>query len=199
MGRSFYDRNSQVDCILIMKFTEIKLKGAYIVELKPKRDERGFFARTWCAREFGELGLNTKLVQQNMSLTFKAGTLRGMHFQTSPYAESKVVRCTGGKIYDVIIDLRPKSPTFKQWFGIELTAVNHTMLYIPEGFAHGFVTLEDNCEVSYLVTEFYTAVADTGVRFDDPAFGIKWPVEIKYISEKDRTFPDFKNVIPVKT
>ncbi len=175
-----------------MKFIETKLKGAYIIELEPKRDARGFFARTWCAKEFSELGLNTNLVQQNMSLTLKKGALRGMHFQNEPHGETKVIRCTSGSIYDVAIDLRPDSLTYKQWFGIELTADNHTMLYIPKKFAHGFLTLEDNSEVSYLVSEFYTSTADTGVRFNDPAFGIKWPTEIIYISEKDKVFPDFK-------
>lgn len=175
-----------------MKFTETKLNGAYIVELEPRTDERGFFARTWCAKEFGKVGLNTKLVQQNMSLTLKRGTLRGMHFQTSPHQETKVVRCTKGKIFDVIIDLRKNSPTYTQWFGIELSADNYKMLYIPKDFAHGFLTLEDNTEVTYLVTEFYTPSADSGVRYNDPAFNIKWPIPVEFVSAKDKQFPDYK-------
>lgn len=175
-----------------MIFTQTKLKGAYVVELERREDERGFFARTWCADEFKKVGLKTNLVQQNMSLTFKKGTLRGMHFQKSPYEETKVVRCTRGAIYDVIIDLRKNSPTYKKWFGIELTADNYTMLYIPEGFAHGFVTLTDDVEVTYLVTQFYTPSAENGVRYNDPAFGIVWPEQIKHVSDKDAQVPDYK-------
>lgn len=176
-----------------MIFTETKLKGAYVIELEKREDDRGFFARTWCAKEFGAVGLKTNLVQQNMSLTFKRGTLRGMHFQTAPHAETKVVRCTKGRIYDVIIDLRPESETYKQWFGIELSADKYNMLYVPEGFAHGFVTIEDNCEVSYLVTAFYEKTADSGVRYNDPAFNIEWPIEVTHVSEKDAAFADYKS------
>lgn len=175
-----------------MKFTETHLKGAYVIDLEPRLDDRGFFARTWCKEEFGKVGLKTDLVQQNMSLTLKKSTLRGMHFQTAPHAETKVVRCTSGSIYDVIIDLRPESHTYKQWFGIELTDKNYQMLYIPEGFAHGFLTLSDNTEVSYLVTAAYNKDADSGVRFDDPAFDIKWPIKVEHVSEKDRNFSDYK-------
>ncbi|MEK7166434.1 MAG: dTDP-4-dehydrorhamnose 3,5-epimerase [Patescibacteria group bacterium] len=174
-----------------MEFTKTSLNGAYLIELEKRVDERGFFARTWCADEFAKAQLKTNLVPQNMSFTQKAGTLRGLHFQKEPHAETKVVRCTKGKIYDVIIDLRPESATHKQWFGIELSADNYKMLYIPEGFAHGFVTLEDNCEVTYLVTAFYTPSADSGVRYNDPVFNIKWPVEVKYVSKKDKSFPDY--------
>lgn len=174
-----------------MKFIKTPLLGVYIIELEKRTDDRGFFARTWCAEEFAKAGLKTNLVQQNMSFTTHSSTLRGMHFQTAPYSETKVIRCTRGKIYDVIVDLRPDSPTHTQWFGLELSAENYTMLYIPEGYAHGFVTLRDNAEVTYLVTAFYSPAADSGVRYDDPAFNIKWPVEIKHISEKDANFPDY--------
>ena len=175
-----------------MKFTQTPLTGAYIINLEKKTDDRGFFARTWCTQEFGQHGLNPNLVQQNMSLTLKKGTLRGMHFQTPPHAETKVVRCTRGAIYDVIIDLRPNSPTHKHWFGVELTAKNYQMIYVPEGFAHGFVTLTDNSEVSYLVTAFYNPESDSGVRYNDPAFNIKWPIPITTISDKDASFPDYQ-------
>lgn len=175
-----------------MKFTETKLKGAFVIDLEKRVDERGFFARTWCAKEFANVGLKTGLVQQNMSSTFKKGSLRGMHFQKAPHQETKVVRVTSGKIYDVIIDLRPESKTYKQWFGIELSQDNYKMLYVPENFAHGFVTLTDDCEVSYLVTAFYAPVADTGVRFNDPAFSIAWPTPVVHVSTKDLNFPDYK-------
>lgn len=174
-----------------MKFTQTPLSGVYRIELEKKVDERGFFARTWCVNEFTEHGLNTNFVQQNMSLTLKKGTLRGMHFQKAPHSETKVVRCTRGRIFDVIIDLRPESPTHKKWFGIELSKENCKMLYIPEGFAHGFVTLERNCEVSYLVTAFYSPQAESGVRYNDPVFGIKWPIQVTTISNKDMSFPDY--------
>lgn len=175
-----------------MKFTKTPLEGAYVVELERKNDQRGFFARTWCVDEFSKHGLKTNLAQQNMSLTMKRGTLRGMHFQKAPHAETKVVRCTKGAIYDVIIDLRPDSPTHRQWFGIELTSENYNMVYVPEGFAHGFITLEDNSEVSYLVTSFYTPDAESGVRYDDPAFGIKWPIPFTLVSDRDASFTDYR-------
>lgn len=175
-----------------MNFTKTPLAGAYVIELERRNDERGFFARTWCADEFAEQGLKTNLVQQNMSLTIKKGTLRGMHFQKTPHAETKVVRCTRGAIYDVIIDLRPDSPTHRQWFGIKITSVDYNMVYVPEGFAHGFVTLEDHSEVSYLVTAFYTPEADSGVRYNDPAFNIQWPIPIVSVSDKDASFPDYQ-------
>jgi len=176
-----------------MKFTETKLKGAYIIDIEKRSDDRGFFARTWSLEEFAKTGLNTNLVQQNMSLTLKRGTLRGMHFQKAPYSETKIIRVTQGAIYDVIIDLRKESQTYRRWIGIKLTSDNYKMLYVPEGFAHGFVTLANNCEVSYLVTALYSPKFERGVRFDDPAFKIKWPVEIKYISEKDASFPNYKS------
>lgn len=175
-----------------MKFTKTNLNGAYIIDIEKREDERGFFARTFCANEFTEQGLETKFVQANMSFNYKKGTLRGMHYQKSPYEEDKLVRCTKGALYDVIIDLRKDSPTFKQWVGVELTEENRRALFVPKGFAHGFITLKDNTEINYLVTQFYTPEADSGVRFDDPAFNIEWPITPVSVSEKDKNHPDFK-------
>ena len=173
-----------------MKFTETKLKGAYIIEIEPITDERGFFARSWCQKEFTERGLNANLVQCNISFNPKKGTLRGMHYQAKPYEEAKLVRCTMGAIYDVIIDLRPESSTFKQWVAVELTAENRKMLYIPEGMAHGFQTLVDNTEVFYQMSEFYHSESATGLRWDDPEFKIEWLIkEDLVISEKDKYYP----------
>jgi dTDP-4-dehydrorhamnose 3,5-epimerase len=174
-----------------MIFTELELKGAYLVEVKKIEDERGFFGRAWCANEFVEHGLNKNFVQLNTSFSKKKGTIRGMHFQADPYQEVKFIRCTRGKIWDVIIDLRPNSPTFKKWVGNELTADNYRMVYVPENFAHGFITLEDNSEVYYPVTQFYTPGAERGLRWNDPAFNIKWPVEVTVVSEKDSNHSDF--------
>jgi len=175
-----------------MKFIETGLKRAYIIEIEPISDDRGFFARSWCEQEFKNYGLNAHLVQCNISFNAKKATLRGMHYQIKPHEETKLVRCTQGSIYDVIIDLRPESATFKQWFGVELTAKNHKMLYIPEGFAHGFQTLEDDTEVFYQMSEFYHPECARGMRFDDPSFGIKWLLtEDLIISEKDQNYPDF--------
>lgn len=174
-----------------MIFTETKLKSAYIIELERLEDERGFFARTWCQREFKEYGLNPTLVQCNISFNIKKGTLRGMHYQAAPCREAKLVRCTFGSIYDVIIDLRPESETFKQWISVELTANDRKMLYVPEGFAHGFLTLMDNTEVFYQMTEYYAPGYARGIRWNDPAFGIQWPIDVLIISEKDKQFPDF--------
>jgi dTDP-4-dehydrorhamnose 3,5-epimerase len=174
-----------------MRFLETALQGAFIIELDRQEDERGFFARTWCQREFIAHGLNPRLVQCNVSFNRRRGTLRGMHYQVAPYAEAKLVRCTRGAIYDVIIDLRPDSPTFTQWIAVELTADNHRMLYIPEQFAHGFQTLEDNTEVFYQMSEFYAPECARGVRWNDPAFAIAWPPAERIISERDRHYPDF--------
>ncbi len=174
-----------------MIFTETKLKGAFLIELQKLEDERGFFARTWCEHEMAEHGINVHIVQANTSLNLKKGTLRGMHFQKSPYEEAKLVRCIRGSIYDVIVDLRPESPTYKEWFGTELTADNYKMLYIPERFAHGFITLEDNSELTYMMSQFYVSGYDAGFRWNDPAFNIQWPVGIAVISEKDKNYPDF--------
>jgi dTDP-4-dehydrorhamnose 3,5-epimerase len=173
-------------------FDETELEGAFVIDLERRDDERGFFARTWCADEFSGHGLNTRLVQANLSWNPRQGTLRGMHFQQTPHAEVKVVRATRGAIYDVIIDLRPGSPTYKEWIGVELTDENRRALYVPEGFAHGFQTLVPDCEVHYLVTEFYTPSAEGGVRWNDPAFDIEWPdPENAVLSEKDASWPDF--------
>ncbi len=174
-----------------MIFTETKLKGAYIIEIKQLSDERGFFGRSWCKREMEEHGLNGNVVQANTSLSKLKGTMRGMHYQKHPYEETKFLRCTKGAIYDVIVDLRKDSPTFLQWIGVELTEDNYKMIYVPEKFAHGFVTLTDNSEVTYLVTQFYTPGAEAGLRYNDEKLNIQWPVPVKVVSEKDKTHPDF--------
>jgi len=174
-----------------MKFTESKLQGAYVIEVEKIEDDRGFFGRLWCEKEFQKYNLNTNIVQSNVSLSKKQGTLRGMHFQKSPHQETKLVRCTKGSVYDVIIDLRPDSPTFKKWFGVKLTEDNHKMIYVPENFAHGFLTLEDNSEVYYLVTQFYNKEAESGLRWNDPAFDIQWPIEVMEISDKDNRHANF--------
>lgn len=174
-----------------MIFTETKLKGAFILEPEKLKDDRGFFARSWCQREFESYGLNSRMVQCSISLGEQKGTLRGMHYQLAPYEEAKLVRCTNGSIYDAIIDLRPESPTFKQYVGLVLTALNYKMLYVPEGFAHGFVTLEDKTEVFYQMSEFYSAEHSRGVRWNDPAFGIAWPLVPSTMSDRDRSYRDF--------
>jgi dTDP-4-dehydrorhamnose 3,5-epimerase len=173
-------------------FTETGLQGAVIVDVEPHADERGFFARSWCTREFSERGLNPSVVQCNVSGNTAKGTLRGMHYQVAPHEEVKLVRCTKGAVYDVIIDLRPSSPTFLQHVGVELTADNHRALYIPEGFAHGFMTLHDDSEVFYQMSAFYEPTTARGVRWNDPIFGINWPLPVSVISARDREYPDFK-------
>jgi dTDP-4-dehydrorhamnose 3,5-epimerase len=173
-----------------LKFTETQLKGAYIIEPELLTDERGFFARSWCQKEFTERGLNPNLVQCNISFNLKKGTLRGMHYQAKPHEEAKLVRCTMGAIYDVIVDIRPESPTFKQWVAVKLTAENRKMLYIPEDMAHGFQTLVDNTEVFYQMSEFYHSESSTGLRWDNPVFEIEWPIEVKIISDKDSSYKD---------
>ncbi len=175
-----------------MIFTETKLKGAFVIEIDKIIDERGFFGRAWCEREMKQFGLNTNIKQTNVSFNTKKGTLRGMHYQVSPFQETKLVSCSRGGIYDVIIDLRMDSPTYKQWIGLELNQNNYKMLYIPEGFAHGFITLEDNTEIHYLMTEFYNPEAGRITRWDDTAFNIKWPIKPLLMSEKDRNAPDYK-------
>lgn len=174
-----------------MIFQETELKGAFIIEIEKIQDNRGFFARSFCQREFEKHGLNTQVVQANVSYNRNEGTLRGMHYQAAPYGEVKLVRCTQGAIYDVIIDLRPDSPTYKQWIGVELTSENYKMLYVPENFAHGFQTLEDNTGVTYQVSQFYSPGSERGARYNDPAFGIQWPVEVRVISDKDKSWPDY--------
>jgi dTDP-4-dehydrorhamnose 3,5-epimerase len=175
-----------------MRFTELELPGAYLVELDRIEDERGFFARTFCRQEFAEHGLETDVVQANTAFNRRAGTLRGLHFQAEPHAETKLVRCTRGAVYDVIVDLRPGSATYARWIGVELTVDNDAMLYVPRGFAHGYQTLVDDTETSYLMGTAYEASAGSGVRWDDPAFGIEWPeVGERTISERDLGWPDF--------
>jgi dTDP-4-dehydrorhamnose 3,5-epimerase len=174
-----------------MIFRATKLAGTVEVRLDPRSDDRGFFARSWCEREFADHGLNPRLAQCNVSFNTRKGTLRGMHFQDEPYPEAKLVRCTQGAIYDVALDLRRQSATFKQWVGAVLSAENRHMLYIPEGCAHGFLTLADNTEVLYQMSECYYPDAGRGVRWDDPTFQIVWPAEVEVISDRDRTYPDF--------
>lgn len=174
-----------------MIFTETKLKGAFIIEPERREDERGFFARLWCRDEFEAHGLATEFVQCSVSFNKKKGTLRGMHYQASPHKEAKLVRCTRGAIYDVIIDLRSDSPTFTQWVAAELTEENHRMLYVPEGFAHGFQTLQDNTEIFYQMSEFYHPESAKGVRWNDPVFSITWPPDERTIILRDMQYPNF--------
>ncbi len=174
-----------------MIFKETKLKGVFVIEPERLQDERGFFARTWCQKEFEAHGLNLHLVQCSISFSKKKGTLRGMHYQAAPHEEAKLVRCTMGAIYDVITDLRRDSTTFKQWAAAELTADNYRMHYVPEGFAHGFLTLKDRTEVFYQMSQFHVPTSARGVRWDDPAFGIRWPIAVQVISDRDKSYPDF--------
>lgn len=174
-----------------MKFSPLPLTGAHLIQLEKRGDDRGFFARFFCEAEFAQHGLCTRFVQINNSLTANKGTLRGMHYQLPPAAEVKVVRCIRGALYDVILDLRPHSPTFGQSFGEELSAENRTMMYVPEGFAHGFVTLAPDTEALYLDSATYAPDAERGIRFDDPKFDIKWPVTPTELSDKDRKWPDY--------
>lgn len=174
-----------------MRFHQTELSDAWLIEPEPFNDHRGFFARTFCVHEFAEHGLEPTFVQHATSGTKAKGTVRGMHFQTVPHAEVKVVTCLRGAILDVIIDLRPSSPSFRRWQGVELTAENRRRLYVPQGFAHGFQTLTDDVEVAYLISAFYEPTAASGVRHDDPAFGITWPLAVAAISERDAAWPDF--------
>lgn len=174
-----------------MIFTETRLSGAFILELEPREDSRGFFARTFCRAEFEAHGLKPDVAQCNLSYNHRARTMRGMHYQLPPAAETKLVRCTRGAIYDVIVDLRPGSPTFLRHVGVELSAANRRQLYVPELFAHGFLTLEADTEVAYQVGEFYTPGAERGIRFDDPALGITWPQPIEVVSDKDAAWPPY--------
>jgi dTDP-4-dehydrorhamnose 3,5-epimerase len=174
-----------------MLFKETALKGAYLIEIQPLEDERGYFARSWCQREFEEHGLNSRLVQCDISYNRKKGTLRGIHYQAPPFQEAKLVSCLRGSIYDVIIDLRPESKTFMQHLALTLTSAAHNMLYVPEGFAHGFMTLADDTEVFYQMSEFYSPDHARGVRWNDPAFAVDWPQSVSVISERDANYPDF--------
>lgn len=175
-----------------MKFTPAPLAGVVVIDEEPLADERGFFARTWCVREMEAHGLTSRVVQCNVSFNRRAGTLRGMHFQAPPYEEVKIVRCTRGAIYDVVLDLRPESPAFKRWTAVELSAANRRALYVPAGFAHGFQSLEDDSEVVYQMSEFFQPGSGRGVRWDDPAFAIEWPPTAhRVIHAKDLAYPDF--------
>ncbi len=174
-----------------MIFEKTKLKDVHIVKLETLTDERGFFARSWCKKEFAEHGLVNDYVQTNLSFNRLKGTLRGMHYQVEPYGETKLVRCIKGAIYDVVIDLRKQSNTYLEWLGVELNEENRDMLYIPKGFAHGFITLEDNTEVYYQMSEYYKPEAARGLRYDDPTFNIRWPVAVEEIAEKDLAWSSF--------
>ena len=178
-----------------MKFIETPLKGAYVIEIDSISDNRGFFARSWCEQEFSDHGLNSNLVQCNISFNTKKGTLMGMHYQIKPHEEAKLVRCTQGLIYDVIVDIRQGSPTFKLWHGLNLSSLNRKMLYIPEGFAHGFQTLEDNTEVFYQMSNFYHGESARGLKWDDPDVGIDWILKDNLIiSERDQGYPSIKEI-----
>jgi dTDP-4-dehydrorhamnose 3,5-epimerase len=170
-------------------FRETTLPGAFVIEPERISDQRGYFGRVWCKRELDQHGLKSEIAQSNVGSSLRKGTLRGLHFQRFPHAEVKIVRCTKGAMFDVIVDTRPESPTFKRWFGIELSDENSRMIYVPEGFAQGYVTLMDNTEMNYHTSEFYSPNAAFGVRFNDPAFGIEWPITPTVISEQDRNWP----------
>lgn len=172
-----------------MKFLPTPLAGAYVVEIEPREDDRGFFARSFCQEEFEKLGLNPRIAQTNVSFNKRRGTLRGMHYQAAPHAEAKLVRCTQGAMWDAIVDLRPDSPSYRRWHAVELSAANRRALYVPEGFAQGFQTLADETEVLYLMSQFYRPEAARGLRWDDPAFGIAWPIADPQLSERDRGLP----------
>ncbi|MEO0835855.1 MAG: dTDP-4-dehydrorhamnose 3,5-epimerase [Cyanobacteria bacterium J06642_3] len=172
-----------------MEFKETKLKGAYIISLEPRIDHRGFFSRTFCAEEFKAYNLKPAVAQCNLSFNYAKGTLRGMHYQISPATETKFIRCTKGAIYDVIVDMRPRSATYLQHIGVELSEENRLALYVPEMFAHGYQALTDNTEIIYQVSEFYTPNRERGIHYDDPNLGIRWPLPISEISDKDASWP----------
>ena len=172
-----------------MKFQESPLAGAYTIEMDRLEDERGFFARSYCAEEFAARGLASVMPQSSVSFNARLGTLRGMHYQAQPHAEDKLVRCTAGAIYDVIVDLRPNSPTLRRWFGVELSAANHRSLFVPQGLAHGFITLSDETEVLYMISVPYVRGCERGVRWNDPAIGISWPMTPSTVSARDAAYP----------
>jgi len=174
-----------------MKFVPTPLGGAYVIELEPSFDERGFFARSWSAEDFKDRGLAARIAQCSISFNSRKGTLRGMHYQSEPHAEAKVVRCSVGAMYDVLVDLRRGSPTYCRWFGVELSADNRKLLYVPEGIGHGFQTLANNTEIFYQISQDYRSDASRGVRWNDPAFAIDWPIANPILSERDRSFPDY--------
>ncbi len=175
-----------------MEFTANKVAGSCVIDIRRIEDDRGFFARTWCEKELLDAGLTARIAQVNTALSIEKGTLRGMHFQHSPHEEVKIVSCTAGSVFDVVLDLRPDSETYRQWFGVELSAKNCRMLYVPEGCAHGYQTLEDNVMLTYATSAVYAPDAASGVRFDDPAFGIEWPLAVSVVSDADRGWPDFE-------
>jgi len=176
-----------------MIFAATQLDDAWLIEVEPREDQRGFFARTWCRQELAAQGLDTEIAQESLSYNRDRGTLRGLHFQRSPHEETKIVRCTRGGIFDVIVDLRPRSPTYLQWQGFELTAENRKALYVPKGFAHGFQALTDEAEIAYQISAFYAPDSAGGYRYDDPEFGIAWPLPVTAISERDLEWPPFKS------
>jgi dTDP-4-dehydrorhamnose 3,5-epimerase len=175
-----------------VKFTPAVIQGAWVIDLEKRSDERGYFARAWCEREFAEHGLSTRIVQMNVGVSPKAGTLRGLHYQVPPHAEVKLARCPRGAVYDVAVDLRPASPTFRRWHGCELSAENGRMLYVPEGCAHGYLTLTDDAELMYFTSAPYAPDAARGVRHDDPVFSIAWPAAVRTISSADAGWPAFR-------
>jgi dTDP-4-dehydrorhamnose 3,5-epimerase len=177
-----------------VKIIETKLKGAFIIEPELLQDERGFFARSWCQKEFADRGLNPNLRQCNISFNKKKGTLRGVHYQARPFEEAKLMRCTSGALFDVIVDIRRTSKTYLQWLAVELSAANYRMLYAPEGFAHGFQTLVDNTEIFYQMSEFYSPAHSRGFRYDDPVIRISWPLAVSCISARDRSLPELHSV-----
>ena len=181
-----------------MKFTETKLKGNYLIDLELKEDDRGFFARYYCEKEFYEKNLNTKWLQINNSLSNIQGTLRGLHYQVPPNAEVKLVRCLRGAIWDVVVDLRRNSNTYGEWFGTELTGENRKMMYVPEGFAHGTLSLKPKTEILYLVSDFYSPHSEKTLKWNDDEVGIKWPIKPKVISDKDKSGNNLKNTNPIK-
>lgn len=175
-----------------MIFQPTALAGAYVIDEEPQHDPRGFFARTWCQKEFAQHGLNPRLVQCNASFSARKGTWRGLHYQAAPHEEAKLVKCIAGAVCDVIVDLRPDSPTYKKHVMVTLSARNRKMLYVPEKFAHGFLTLEDNCEVFYQMSEFYSAESARGLRWNDPQFGIRLPLDVTVVADRDASYPDFR-------
>lgn len=171
-----------------MQFTQTRLNGAYIIDIEPINDDRGFFARSWCEKEFSEKDLPYRIAQCNISYNKEKGTLRGLHFQGHPFEEDKIIRCINGSLFDVIVDIRPNSKTYLEWFGIELSSENKRSMFIPKGFAHGFQTLDDETEVLYQISEFYKPSHSMGIKFDDPKIGVVWPLSSPIISEKDRSY-----------
>jgi dTDP-4-dehydrorhamnose 3,5-epimerase len=181
-----------------VRFLETRLKDVFEIHIEPNVDERGFFARTWCREEFSRYGLDANLAQCSISFNQARGTLRGMHFQADPHPEAKLVRCTRGAVYDVVLDLRRDSPTHKQWIGVMLTSASRNTIYVPQGCAHGFLTIENESEVLYQISEVYYPELARGVRWNDPAFQIDWPGDVEVISDRDRTYADFEEYVPAQ-